>query len=367
MATSRKPPRERDSEYARQQIRRQIKSMSPGALGGRLASVRPTLHTGSPTEPAMYGGSSEAASSAVEFAHDAFTLASATPTVTLTYLPLDDSAHVYLNGLEQLEGTDYTLDQQSLEVLAAMDAEAGDLLDVRYAYQVDVPTQPSDSDEAEDDFAISDYGYATSNDFGDFRISGATATTDNGLKQALFTYEGSDVGKQWFAEIIMYTNTTYPSLATTPQQASSSSPETGPGSVLLQLETPTVNPVHTTKGMHYRIRETNAFGTIVACLGYGTDSALPTPAPLSCGSVAPTATYDSLFYVDLDYPAGWDSVTPTWYFEDGTSQVGPAQATGSGGSGTVTLMAPTVGDVAMVEIEGDPAVGAPSLVLRQYF
>lgn len=68
------------------------------------------------------------------FADDQFTLASSTPTLTLTYLPLPVSVTVYLNGIAQLEGTDWSRVDQDVTVDATMGAVSGDILEARYCY-----------------------------------------------------------------------------------------------------------------------------------------------------------------------------------------------------------------------------------------
>ena len=52
----------------------------------------------------------------------------------LTYEPNPYTEHVYLNGIEQDQGTDWTRDGATVSLLAAMDARDGDLIEVRYRY-----------------------------------------------------------------------------------------------------------------------------------------------------------------------------------------------------------------------------------------
>jgi hypothetical protein len=61
----------------------------------------------------------------------------ATPTLALTHPPTSDgSVHVYLNGVEQFEATDWLLVGSEVRVQAAMGAQSGDLLEARYVYEV---------------------------------------------------------------------------------------------------------------------------------------------------------------------------------------------------------------------------------------
>ena len=54
---------------------------------------------------------------------------------TLTHEPDPYTEHVYLNGLEQDEGTDWTRSATTLSVLSAMGALSSDVLEVRYLYR----------------------------------------------------------------------------------------------------------------------------------------------------------------------------------------------------------------------------------------
>ncbi|HWU21564.1 MAG TPA: hypothetical protein VN088_08565, partial [Nocardioides sp.] len=81
-------------------------------MGGRR--ITPLTETGIVAELLRSRRGTGAALSAVQVpnpAKDTFTVA-ATPatTYTLTYLPLEQSVNLSLNGIELLEGTDYTLD-----------------------------------------------------------------------------------------------------------------------------------------------------------------------------------------------------------------------------------------------------------------
>ena len=60
-----------------------------------------------------------------------------TPQMPLSYVPLDpsESIHVYLNGVEQFEPDDWQYGSAgTIKVQPAMDAQAGDLLEARYAH-----------------------------------------------------------------------------------------------------------------------------------------------------------------------------------------------------------------------------------------
>lgn len=65
----------------------------------------------------------------------------------LSFVPLhpSESLHVYLNGVEQYEGVDWTYDPvtNKVTVLSAMDARSGDLLEARYAHMSQVLPPPT--------------------------------------------------------------------------------------------------------------------------------------------------------------------------------------------------------------------------------
>lgn len=65
--------------------------------------------------------------------HDEFTVA-ATPetTFTLTYIPVDGTCAMFVNGLEQTEDTDYTVDYDTAVVTFVTALTTGDEIDFRY-------------------------------------------------------------------------------------------------------------------------------------------------------------------------------------------------------------------------------------------
>lgn len=99
----------------------------PKAIGGPGAAVG-HVFTWAGIEPKWR----TAASFLDTFFRDRFALTASTPTLALTYEPKANSAHVYLNGIYQDEGTDYNITGNYLGVLSAMGASSGDVLEVRY-------------------------------------------------------------------------------------------------------------------------------------------------------------------------------------------------------------------------------------------
>ena len=59
----------------------------------------------------------------------------------LSFLPVEFSEHVYLRGLEQQRTVDWSRSGQTLSILAAMDARAGDLFEVYYEYSAGAPVE----------------------------------------------------------------------------------------------------------------------------------------------------------------------------------------------------------------------------------
>ncbi len=147
--TSRKPPSQRDAEYTAYRQGRSIQSMVPGTVQGRIANARPTssvegfklIATGS----ALSTGGSEAAET-VFFQRDRFpafdTITTPNTFYTLSYEPILHSLHVYLNGQEQKEGTDYGLDGKIILISEDMQVSSGDVIDARYAFDEDNFTPP---------------------------------------------------------------------------------------------------------------------------------------------------------------------------------------------------------------------------------
>jgi hypothetical protein len=137
---SRRAPSRRNVEYLDQRQSRQLQSMAPGAVAGRLASA-------SPPPPGSYAADYlevDGDPGATAFARDRFptgtgTLPGTITTATLTFTPLDNSLHLYLNpsGWEETslldEGLDYTL-AGNVVTFTGVTPAVGDVVDARYAY-----------------------------------------------------------------------------------------------------------------------------------------------------------------------------------------------------------------------------------------
>lgn len=122
-----------------------LDGMVPGTFGGRVTGVAPVNGSESDDEANIAGASGTAPELGVDsFMNDPFTAATGAQDLTLTYLPIDYSVHVYLNGLEQLLGTDWTITDQTVSVLTAMGAVSGDKIDCLYAYASALPAVPDD-------------------------------------------------------------------------------------------------------------------------------------------------------------------------------------------------------------------------------
>jgi hypothetical protein len=116
--------------------------MVPGTLGGRVSSAAPIVDDDVAATIGGEAGVSDLATGVV-FAYDKETLAAdGAQTYTLTYLPVENSEHVYLRGVEQEEGVDWTRDGETISLLSAMDPRTGDVFEVRYAYRFGAPVTP---------------------------------------------------------------------------------------------------------------------------------------------------------------------------------------------------------------------------------
>jgi len=134
-----RPPEVAVDEHARQ--------MFIGGLGGSLESPRPINPDHFPEANFLGNGSA-----AILFKTDEFTLTSAAQTITLTYIPMLHSEHVYLHnsavggvykeevtqGWTRAEGT------KTISITAPLGAQTGDVVVVSYAYYANqpIPTIP---------------------------------------------------------------------------------------------------------------------------------------------------------------------------------------------------------------------------------
>lgn len=76
---------------------------------------------------------------------DHFTLTSSTPSLVLSWVPMADSEHFYLNGVYQFQGVDWEKHEEFdhiIKPLPAMDAQAGDVVSVEYLYETAQPPPP---------------------------------------------------------------------------------------------------------------------------------------------------------------------------------------------------------------------------------
>lgn len=154
-------PRRRAPRVFPERVVSAIESMIPGTVGGRVSSAAPI--TGSDVDAADAGALGPAElGSGIDFLRDRFALTAAgVQDLTLTADPLTDSEHVYLNGLEQDRDTDYTLDGQTVSVLAPMSASIGDVVDVRYACLSGAPITPGAVELGENTFGTTSTGTLT--------------------------------------------------------------------------------------------------------------------------------------------------------------------------------------------------------------
>ncbi len=129
--TSRKPPSQRDSEYYQARQGRILQSMVPGSLQGRLANAAQTTAISSPKTTYIGSGFTTTVVPNTYFYYDTFN--SPSDSYTLSFTPKTDSLHVYLNGEEQDEGTDYFLVEEVIVFTDPSVVQIGDVIDARYA------------------------------------------------------------------------------------------------------------------------------------------------------------------------------------------------------------------------------------------
>jgi hypothetical protein len=134
--TSRKPPSQRNAEFYDQRRARQLQSMVPGTLEGRLADAQPFKQFSGPPD-ALFGFDGGAVAQATRASQiDQFTLASAgAQDLTLTYVPVPMSWNVEHNTLGLLDTTNYTISSNVLSLISGVDSlEIGDTIQVQYDY-----------------------------------------------------------------------------------------------------------------------------------------------------------------------------------------------------------------------------------------
>ena len=136
--TARRPPSLRDPNNYGQRLANGLRAMSKGSDGGRVLNASPIRLADAADAPDLDLSPAGGAASEVAFLRDRFptsgTLSGAASTLALTATPASSSLHLYLNGLELDEGTDYTLSGSTVTVLTPAGTGAGDILEARYAY-----------------------------------------------------------------------------------------------------------------------------------------------------------------------------------------------------------------------------------------
>lgn len=75
---------------------------------------------------------------------DAFTCSGGAEDFTLTFLPQPDSWNVIISGVGLLDGTGYTVTDQTLNLLTAADARAGEKVQIQYDYLTGIPAVAQD-------------------------------------------------------------------------------------------------------------------------------------------------------------------------------------------------------------------------------
>lgn len=134
--TARRPPSLRDPENYGQRLAHGLRAMSKGSDGGRVLNASPISWSDPADAPDLDLSPAGDATSETAAQRDRFpasgTLAGTETALSLTAVPLSGSLHLYLNGIEQDEGIDYTLSGSTVTILTAMGIASGDVIDTRY-------------------------------------------------------------------------------------------------------------------------------------------------------------------------------------------------------------------------------------------
>jgi hypothetical protein len=138
--TARRPPSQRNVEYTMRHQARQLQSMAPGALGGRLASAAPV-----PLDPAYFEGGFDDTDAGVDQIlgieeSPKVVVAAGDQIMFLSHIPIDGTLHVTWNGLAQPKSA-WTLDDNHLAILDPTSVLLpGDELVAQYLYYNDAAT-----------------------------------------------------------------------------------------------------------------------------------------------------------------------------------------------------------------------------------
>ena len=125
---------------------RQKASMIPGTVGGQIASARalPTSSRLRAYQRTTLTGAPVL--SAVAWEKDDFTAAGGAQSLTLSYTPQDRSVDLTVAAKRKQEGTDYTVSGNTISLLAAGGAVAGDWIEAHYTYFTAAPNPPTSAD-----------------------------------------------------------------------------------------------------------------------------------------------------------------------------------------------------------------------------
>jgi hypothetical protein len=165
--TSRKPPSRRDVEYAPQHLARWTQSTFIGTLGGRWASARPWSERGSLAEQGL-GPMEDLAHTGYEpYNDDIYDLDSdGAQDLELTFLPVDGSEDIKLNGIGLRKYEQWSRDGRTLSILTAAGALTDDVVTTEYWYATGEPDVAPD-EELLLNVPYGSSGWRYNNDLGD--------------------------------------------------------------------------------------------------------------------------------------------------------------------------------------------------------
>lgn len=155
----------RPEQLETEKLARSQRSIFPMGLEGTSANPTPTVQDLSVAQATIRGTPDNRDSGVIMFAYD-FTVVAGTSgtTLALKFIPIPNSMHVYLNGLEQYENTDWTYNDaiNCIVTTGTMEEQADDFLECRYAHRGDALIDLLVDTFTRSDTTIGDLGIADS-------------------------------------------------------------------------------------------------------------------------------------------------------------------------------------------------------------
>lgn len=124
----------RPEETQIERVARWQRNVFPTGTEGKSPNPTPVVQDLSGAQAMIRGVPRAADSTRIQFAYDYITVAGDTA-IRLAYVPIPNSHHFYLNGVEQRESIDWSDDGTGfISFYGPLDVQDGDLVEVRYAH-----------------------------------------------------------------------------------------------------------------------------------------------------------------------------------------------------------------------------------------